>query len=688
MLDACIKTGCATPGVVWMDGCDYGELRLPEGWKAVACEEHLNIGEIMRRFYAENPNLPWYGWMSDDCAPVSAGWDKELIKQAGRYCIAYPDDGWQQGKNGAGNPHVTSLICFGGDLPREMGFWVRPQQIQMYIDDLWESVAIPAGLMRYCPHVKALHKHFANGLRTADKTDTRTFNGIHFPTHDRDVYQSWVKSDEYRDCLRRVLRKTETELLNVVCLKAGAAYSADYVNILYDMVRRNLGKPFRFHCITDDPAGLDPAIRVIELPADLEKWWGKLYMFKRGLFADRARLLFMDLDTVVIGSLDELSDYRGQFATLRDFYYPERLGPAIIMWEAGDFSASIWDEWVAEGKPRHAMGDLWWLNRLDQGRFARRVDILQEKFKGTFCSFKVSCRPNPPEGVKVVCFHGQPKPDNCGVEWVKQAWSREFHRIEFVTDLNTPMETMIRQAEENLSRDLPMFMECPANLNEALIVGGGPSLQHNLPNIRMRRDRGGIIFALNGTHDWLIDRGIVPDFHVMLDARRENVQFVRRPHKDVTYLTAAQCHPDVFNALKGYKVIVWLGCFDTREQENDLAKKFPNKPIMLVGGGATVGLKTMNLAYLAGFRKLHFYGFDSCYSGESNHAYPQPLNDKESRIEVIAAWKKFTCAPWMAKQAMEFQSQMRQLLDAGCQIYVHGDGLIPWIVQQHQGGDR
>lgn len=261
-------------------------------------------------------------------------------------------------------------------------------------------------------------------------------------------------------------------------------------------------------------------------------------------------------------------------------------------------------------------------------------------------------------------------------------------RAVFVTGLNTPMETMIRQAEENLSRDLPMFMECPANLNEALIVGGGPSLQHNLPNLRMRRDRGGIIFALNGTHDWLIDRGIVPDFHVMLDARQENVQFVRRPHKDVTYLIAAQCHPDVFNALKGYKVIVWLGCFDTREQENDLAKKFPNKPIMLVGGGATVGLKTMNLAYLAGFRKLHFYGFDSCYSGESNHAYPQPLNDKESRIEVIAAGKKFTCAPWMAKQAMEFQSQMRQLLDAGCQIYVHGNGLIPWIVQQHQGGDR
>ena len=74
-------------------------------------------------------------------------------------------------------------------------------------------------------------------------------------------------------------------MLNIVCLKAGKAYGPEYVNILFDMVRRNLvaGYPGRFVCLTDDPTGLDAGIETIRLPGNIETWWGKLYMFKRGL---------------------------------------------------------------------------------------------------------------------------------------------------------------------------------------------------------------------------------------------------------------------------------------------------------------------------------------------------------------------------------------------------------------------
>lgn len=457
-------------------------------------------------------------------------------------------------------------------------------------------------------------------------------------------------------------------------------FTPEWVDRLYRGVKRNTTREFRFVCFVDrDDYEFHEPIETKKLVMPYRNMFSLLEPFRE----DLGHVVFMGLDTIITGNIDSLFDYRGPFTMLKDPYY-DRPCSGVMMFP---HTPEVWDAFT-QAHERHAQ---------EQTMFGYPSDMIflatvpHEVIDGPdwgIYSYKAHIKKNPAllEKSCIIYFHGKEKPHELKADWIEKHWGPPL--LQFVTGLNTPMETMIRQAEENLSRDLPMFMECPANLNEALIVGGGPSLQHNLPNLRMRRDRGGIIFALNGTHDWLIDRGIVPDFHVMLDARQENVQFVRRPHKDVTYLIAAQCHPDVFNALKGYKVIVWLGCFDTREQENDLAKKFPNKPIMLVGGGATVGLKTMNLAYLAGFRKLHFYGFDSCYSGESNHAYPQPLNDKESRIEVIAAGKKFTCAPWMAKQAMEFQSQMRQLLDAGCQIYVHGNGLIPWIVQQHQGGDR
>lgn len=252
----------------------------------------------------------------------------------------------------------------------------------------------------------------------------------------------------------------------------------------------------------------------------------------------------------------------------------------------------------------------------------------------------------------------------------------------FETSLNTPAETMIEQAEQNLNRDLPLLAELEEHNGTALIVGGGPSLAESLGRLRFHKDRGGVIFALNATHDWLIERGIVPDFHVLLDARKDNAQFVSKPHKDVTYLIASQCHPDVFEALDGYSVVMWTACFESHEREMEFGRKFPGKPIMMVGGGATVGMKAMYLAYLWGFRKIHMFGMDSSYRGEDNHAYKQTLNDKESRMPIHAAGRDFVCAPWMAKQAMEFQGQYRQLSGLGCLVKVHGDGLIPWIAKQ------
>lgn len=257
-----------------------------------------------------------------------------------------------------------------------------------------------------------------------------------------------------------------------------------------------------------------------------------------------------------------------------------------------------------------------------------------------------------------------------------------FPVTEFKSDLNTSMDVMIGQAVENLKLGLPQFEEIPGHTIEALIVGGGPSLADCLPNLRLRKERGGVIYALNGAHDWLIERNIIPDFHVLLDARPDNVCFVQRPHRKTVYLVAAQCHSSLYDALQGFEVVQWIACTDSPENDQKLASQFPNMPLMMIGGGATVGLKTMNLAYLAGHRKITLFGMDSSYRGEANHAYPQPLNDNESRITVHAAGRDFICAPWMAKQAAEFQAQAKQLTEAGCRIAVAGDGLIPWIAKQ------
>lgn len=249
--------------------------------------------------------------------------------------------------------------------------------------------------------------------------------------------------------------------------------------------------------------------------------------------------------------------------------------------------------------------------------------------------------------------------------------------------LNTPAEVMVAQAEQNLARDLPLFIGQEAHKAKLCIVGGAPSLKDTLPSLQFLKGRGALVLALNNTHDWLTDHGIVPDLHAMLDARRENVEFVRKPSKDTIYLIAAQCHPDVFDALKDHEVITWVADVPGMRQ---LAESIKDKPIGLVGGGSTVGLKAMMLAYLWGFRSLALFGFDSCYNGLSHHAYPQSLNDAESVVHVLRSGKRFACAPWMVAQAEDFDHDAKQLIERGCSIKTYGEGLIPTLLSEIQKG--
>ena len=46
---------------------------------------------------------------------------------------------------------------------------------------------------------------------------------------------------------------------NVICIKWGDKFGASYVNRLYKMVDKNMTKPYRFVCFTDNGSGLADA---------------------------------------------------------------------------------------------------------------------------------------------------------------------------------------------------------------------------------------------------------------------------------------------------------------------------------------------------------------------------------------------------------------------------------------------
>ena len=251
------------------------------------------------------------------------------------------------------------------------------------------------------------------------------------------------------------------------------------------------------------------------------------------------------------------------------------------------------------------------------------------------------------------------------------ASSSPFLIESFAATLNNSDTVMLEQARLNADRGLPWFQEQPAHDRAMVLVAGGPSLGDELLALRFTQ---GDVFALNGTHDYLIERGLVPDYMVLLDSREASAGFVARPHPDVTYLLAAVCHPQAFEHTKEHRVILWAG------DQDGMAETVPSAPV-LVGGGATVGLKALCLGYLWGYRTFHLFGLDSCYRGDEGHAYPQSLNDGEARLDVEFAGRTYSCAPWMAKQAVEFQRTARLLTTLGCAIHVHGEGLLAAVAR-------
>ncbi len=97
---------------------------------------------------------------------------------------------------------------------------------------------------------------------------------------------------------------------HVLCMKWGSKYGPEYVNRLHAMVRRHLRSAFRFVCLTDDPRGISPDVHCLPIPSlDLppgipERGWTKLVTFSADLHGLHGTALFLDLDVVIVGSLE------------------------------------------------------------------------------------------------------------------------------------------------------------------------------------------------------------------------------------------------------------------------------------------------------------------------------------------------------------------------------------------------
>lgn len=487
--------------------------------------------------------------------------------------------------------------------------------------------------------------------------------------------------------------------------KSGGDYTKEYVARLRRGVAQHLEAEHRFVCLTDtveksktidgvkcnDASEYDEETGVewIALENDYPGWWSKVEAFSPRL-EKYGRILFLDLSCIPVGDLADIAAYDGPACITSDWYYG---GPSqsVVNYAPGEMRA-VWDlfmsdpeKWMAEGDKRIApnFGDQILVNEV----FGDGLDRWQDEFPGHVVSFREHCQDGVPRGARLVKFHGYPRIHECEEPWVGAAWKVGFRSAEYQDGLNTFIETIIGQVKFNSeNQDVRWLRSCEKPKKHVCIVGGAPSLKDCLSGLKLRKRLGHTIWALNGTHDYLIENGIIPDASIIMDARPDNVKFLSKPHKRVEYMLASRVHPSLFDAVKGYNVTMWHS-EDGGVQEY-LEQNHQDKPWATVTGGGTVGLRAMVLAHILDFRFIHVYGMDSSYSEAENHAYRQTMNDGERVDDVFVGGKKFRSAPWMIRQVDCFQEHFKQLSTHGMKVSVHGEGLLPFVASLMGGTEE
>lgn len=208
------------------------------------------------------------------------------------------------------------------------------------------------------------------------------------------------------------------------------------------------------------------------------------------------------------------------------------------------------------------------------------------------------------------------------------------------------------------------------------IICSGPSLKNTWEQVRMCHH----VLTCSGAHDYMIERGIIPHFHMETDPRPHKAVFTKHPDKRTIYLIASSCHPDVFANLAGHDVRIWHVV-----PENEL-HRMPRGHWMITGG-CNVGLRAMVMARLMGYVDVHIFGMD-CSSGEVDwgtsddpsrfHVNFHPNEPKKKGHRIVRVnGREFYTSDVFLECCRQFFKETMLLSDV--RVTLHGDGMLQAI---------
>ena len=237
--------------------------------------------------------------------------------------------------------------------------------------------------------------------------------------------------------------------------------------------------------------------------------------------------------------------------------------------------------------------------------------------------------------------------------------------------LANSVEDITRNIEHSLEQDYIPFNELVGTKFGAVaVVGSGPSLKKNWQELR---DFDGDIVACNASCQFLLEKGIVPQYMMCFDADPLVLEFFT-PHPDITYLLASRIPPKVFEILEGCRIVVWHAAGD--EKIRDVLEERKRMEPMIVGGSAAV-TRAMMLVLPMGYTDMHVYGGDSSFTNGETHI--RKSTTEERRMAIKCGDRVFEIAPWMTMQVEDLKLLAPLMKKLKINLHLHGDGLLQYV---------
>ena len=217
-----------------------------------------------------------------------------------------------------------------------------------------------------------------------------------------------------------------------------------------------------------------------------------------------------------------------------------------------------------------------------------------------------------------------------------------------------------------------------AHAKTALLVSAGPTLPSFIEDIRAKQAAGAVVFAVKHSLPVLKAAGITPDWTVILDPRpvdgKSTHGIIRTDlFKDVTpedkFLFATMTHPSVRAVLeeKGAQLYGWHA-----HTQATLAARPPAFDVgNIVMGGTCSATRIPMLAFVMGFRRFEFYGYDFFYPEDTDK---DSIKQSLMRVTLGADQKSYLTTGELVAAMQDLGQWNKWLVDNRINVTFHGDG--------------